>query len=418
MELVKPGYKQTEVGVIPEDWEVIKLGKRGNFKNGINKPKKDFGHGDPFVNLLDVFGKPTIDSNKHLGLLNTSSLDRSVYNLIKGDVLFIRSSVKPSGVGLTSIVTKNLNRTVYSGFLIRYRPQGFHPLFLKYCFNEINFRSRLIATATSSANTNINQHALASLQIAVPPPLPEQRAIATALGDVDALLSALDRLIAKKEALKQGAMHVLLSGEKRLDGFSGDWEVRKLGEVLTEIPKYGINAAAVKFSPSLPRYLRITDINEHGKYNSNNSASLISDDADQFLLDKGEIVIARTGASVGKTYLYNSKDAPLVYAGFLIKIKPELSKANPAFLYYQLRTKRYWDWITEVSMRSGQPGINAQQIASYLVPIPSLPEQTAIATILSDMDGELDALRARRAKVAAIKKGMMGELLTGRVRLV
>ena len=112
------GYKQSELGEIPEDWDILKLGQIGKFKNGINKDGASFGHGFPFVNLMDVFGKPTISSKTDLGLINSTELDRKEYGLKEGDILFIRSSVKPSGVGLTTVIQQDLEDTVYSGFLI------------------------------------------------------------------------------------------------------------------------------------------------------------------------------------------------------------------------------------------------------------------------------------------------------------
>ena len=114
--MMREGYKQIEIGVIPEGWNVNELGNLGKFKNGINKGSEDFGHGSPFVNLMDVFGISSISEVEHLGLVNSNDAEKKVYDLKKGDVLFIRSSVKPSGVGLTTIVAKDLANSVYSGF--------------------------------------------------------------------------------------------------------------------------------------------------------------------------------------------------------------------------------------------------------------------------------------------------------------
>jgi len=100
---LKPGYKQTEIGEIPEDWNVRTLGQFGELKNGINKGKTDFGHGLPFVNLLDVFGIIKVSNDSEFGLVNSTDTERKVYSLKKGDVLFVRSSVKPEGVGLNHL---------------------------------------------------------------------------------------------------------------------------------------------------------------------------------------------------------------------------------------------------------------------------------------------------------------------------
>jgi len=158
---IPPGYKQTEVGVIPEDWEFYALGDIGKFKNGLNKDSQAFGHGSKFINLMDVFGVNRIISTEQLGLVECTSFELTAYNLRPGDVIFVRSSVKPSGVGLTAVVENYLPETVYSGFLIRFRDGGFiNDAFKKHCFYEEGFRKRVVGSSSVSANTNISQDSL------------------------------------------------------------------------------------------------------------------------------------------------------------------------------------------------------------------------------------------------------------------
>ena len=209
--------KQTELGEIPEDWEVEQLGNLGDFKNGINKSKEDFGYGYPFVNLMDVFGVLSITSNSGFGLINSSDLEKKTYDLKAGDVIFIRSSVKPSGVGLTSVITVDLPDTVYSGFLIRFRDNGCLDIgFKTYCYHEEGFRNRLISASTVSANTNINQESLKLLRIIIPKSQKEQKAIAKVLSDMDKELEALELKLKKTKSIKQGMMQELLTGKTRL----------------------------------------------------------------------------------------------------------------------------------------------------------------------------------------------------------
>jgi type I restriction enzyme S subunit len=245
----------------------------------------------------------------------------------------------------------------------------------------------------------------------------EQRAIAEALSDVDALISALDRLIAKKRDLKQAAMQQLFTGQKRLPGFSGEWEIKRLGDCLMSRPDYGINAPAVPFSDRLPTYVRITDISEHGRFSPDPRVSVNATHSDHFYLHEGDVVFARTGASVGKSYLYYKRDGQLVFAGFLIRVRPDRDMLVPAFLAAYAKTRAYWNSVRFMSMRSGQPGINGNEYAQLPIPLPTVSEQTAIADVLSDMDAEIAALERRRDKTRALKEGMMQELLTGRTRL-
>jgi type I restriction enzyme, S subunit len=211
------GYQQSEIGMIPEDWEVVKLGSLGKFKNGINKGSEDFGHGSPFVNLMDVFGISSIEGDQHLGLVNSNDTERKMYDLREGDVLFVRSSVKPSGVGLTAVIKRDLINTVYSGFLIRFRDNGgLDSKFKEYCFSEEKFRQKVIAGSTVSANTNINQDNLKKLLFAYPKLCKEQSAIAQILTDMDTEITALETRRTKTQALKQGMMQELLTGKTRL----------------------------------------------------------------------------------------------------------------------------------------------------------------------------------------------------------
>jgi type I restriction enzyme S subunit len=213
----KDGFKHSGIGLIPQDWDVKTLGELGTFKNGINKGQEDFGHGFPFVNLMDVFGKPRVSNDADFGLVNSSTAERKMYELNKDDVLFVRSSVKPDGVGLTTFVCQDLPNTVFSGFLIRFRPSGhLAGEFMEHCFANQEFRKRVISSSTVSANTNINQHALRALALAFPPDKHEQIAIGTYLSDMDAELSRLAERRDKTLLIKQGMVQELLTGRTRL----------------------------------------------------------------------------------------------------------------------------------------------------------------------------------------------------------
>jgi type I restriction enzyme S subunit len=265
------------------------------------------------------------------------------------------------------------------------------------------------------------------------PPLAEQETIAEALSDVDALIEGLKQLLAKKRQVKQGAMQELLTGKKRLPGFEKkagykqteigivpeDWEVEPLGQRLRRHPTYGINAPAANFDFRFPTYLRITDITDDGRFATETKVSVNHPMSGSYILEPGDLVFARTGASVGKSYLYEPQDGELVFAGFLIRISPDPEQLVPAFLKYFVQSRPFRNWVRVNSMRTGQPGINGQEYASLPVPIPpTTAEQTAIAEILSDKDAEIATLEAKIDKARKIKLGMMQELLTGRIRLI
>jgi type I restriction enzyme S subunit len=139
--------------------------------------------------------------------------------------------------------------------------------------------------------------------------------------------------------------------------------------------------------------------------------------AANYQLAEGELVFARTGASVGKSYLYNPKDGELVYAGFLINIAPDLKRLDPKYLALYAQTKEYWDWIARTSVRSGQPGVNGREFAALEVPVRDIETQRAIVEAVDDAESLIGLLERMVVKKQAIKQGMMQRLLTGRTRL-
>jgi len=157
---------------------------------------------------------------------------------------------------------------------------------------------------------------------------------------------------------------------------AGEWEVKPLGMLLVGPPEYGINAPAVPYSEFLPTYLRITDIAGDGSGIREEKVSVARNVSKENYLCEGDIVLARTGASVGKSYKYKKENGPLVFAGFLIRIRPNRDKLNDKFLYQYFFTEQYWRWVSHTSARSGQPGINSSEYASLPLPMPLLlPEQ-------------------------------------------
>lgn len=197
-----------------------------------------------------------------------------------------------------------------------------------------------------------------------------------------------------------------------------DWEVKQLQESLRMSLSYGINAPAVAYSDNLPTYLRITDISEDGYFISNNKSSVNHPNSHNYFLEEGDLVFARTGASVGKSYLYRLSDGNLVFAGFLIRASLDTTKLIPEYLANWVRTQQYWDWVKFISMRSGQPGINSKEYSQLLIPLPpTLEEQRAIANALSEIDDQITALEESIAKKRELKQGAMQRLLTGEERL-
>ncbi|EPI5312972.1 restriction endonuclease subunit S [Proteus mirabilis] len=420
LNLIPAGYKQTEVGVIPEDWVIEKLGVIGKFKNGINKSADDFGYGYPFVNLMDVFGKPEIIGDEHFGLINSTELDKKEYSLVQGDVLFIRSSVKPSGVGLTTVVMSDLMDTVYSGFLIRFRTDNQLVIeFKKHCFYEESFRNRVICASTISANTNINQDSLKDIYLVYPSSKKEQTAIANALSDVDALISELEKLIAKKQAIKTATMQQLLTGRTRLPQFAlredgtpkgtkpselgeilEDWEVYRFEQNFTiyaggDVPKDSFSRIK---TDAYPYPIFANAIQGRGLYGYTSHKR-----------SKPDSVTITARGYLGHAEYRNEPFFPIVR---LLVMEP-VGTVDSRFATYAIN-----ELVEFPTESTGVPQLTASQVGKFSISAPAdVNEQTAIATILSDMDAEIQALEQRLGKTRQIKQGMMQELLTGKTRL-
>ena len=194
-----------------------------------------------------------------------------------------------------------------------------------------------------------------------------------------------------------------------------DWEVKKLGELTVGKGTYGINASAVEYNELLPKYLRITDIDDEGYFSVDKLSSVDDSSSKDFYLEENDIVFVRTGSTTGKSYLYNPNDGLLVYAGFLIKFSLDKSKVDKYYIWSFTKSDKYNDWVNTFSQRSGQPGLNSNEYASLLIPLPPLPEQQKIAEILSNWDKAIQEVQLLIKKLEVRNKALAFSLLRGKL---
>ncbi|MCG8801962.1 restriction endonuclease subunit S [Tenacibaculum finnmarkense] len=195
------------------------------------------------------------------------------------------------------------------------------------------------------------------------------------------------------------------------------WNNIILGDCCKEKPSYGINAAAVEFNEELPRYIRITDIDDYGRFSPNKLTSVNEKGWEDFILKKDDVLFVRTGSTTGKSYLYQEKDGELVYAGFLIKFSVDKTILLPYYLKLFTESSFYNQWVSVMSVRSGQPGINSKEYSLLPIHLPPLKEQQEIAKILSTWDEAIETTQSLIEKLQFRKKGLMQELLSGKKRL-
>ena len=390
---VRAGYKQTEVGVIPADWIVKSIRDLAQIKTGpfgtlLKASEYSRNEGVPLISVGEV-GVGTFKVTERTPLVPSVVARRlPQYLLRSGDIVFGRKGA----VERSALVTEAENGWFLGSDGISIRPQDTcYPPYLAHQFQRHEVQAWLLQNATGTTMASLNQAILGCVQFPYAP-LTEQRAIANSLSDVDALLTGLDRLIAKKRDLKQAAMQQLLTGQTRLPGFEGEWEVKRLGDLLTIC--HGKSQREVEV--------------DDGAYPILATGGRIGT-AKRALYDKPSVLIGRKGTINQPQYM----NTPFwtVDTLFYSAIKDDNSAR---FLYYRFCLI---DWM-QYNEASGVPSLNARTIENIEVYLPEPAEQTAIAAVLSDMDAELDALEARREKTRLLKLGMMQELLTGKTRLI
>lgn len=421
MELVAEKYKQTEVGLIPSDWEVHSLNDEisaldaGISVNSLNE-RFDVEHDFAILKTSCVSSGSfiPIEAKK----IVTSEIQRAKLNPKKNRIIISRMNT-PDLVGECGYVSKDYPNLFLPDrlWMMSFKKSSFiNARWLNYILNYSVFRQKIreLGTGTSGSMKNISKSKL--LEILIPYPNErEQTAIATSLSDADALISSLEKLIAKKKAIKQGAMQQLLTpphkGGKRSAGFTGEWVEKKLGEVgeiitgstpPTEIKEY--------WNGNIP-WITPTDISD--KKNIYNSEREISNKGLQVIRKlPGNSLLVTCIASIGKNAILRTQGACNQQINAIVPNEEN----DVDFLYYLIEKSK--------SVLIGNAGITATlmiskrdfSLLSFFVP--KLKEQNAISKILSDMDLEIEALESKLFKSKSIKQGMMQELLTGKTRLI
>ncbi len=406
---VRSGYKQTEVGIIPEDWDakplctVLSKGRLGgNYSN--QDKESDY----PLMKMGNI-ARGYFDMSK-VEFIVPGVTPESAHRLVCGDVLFnTRNTLEL--VGKVALWRDELPVAFYNSNLMRLEFDANEVCSNEYANYAMNTdgsvaRLRALATGTTSVAA-IYTRDLMGLQFVVPPKA-EQRAIAAALSDVDALLAGLDRLIAKKRDLKQAAMQQLLTGQTRLPGFSGEWEAVEFGDIATI---RNVKVVASSMPAGIP-CIELESIDQGtGRLLMSAEATGLGS---KYSFRKGDVLFGRLRAYLRKYWLATFDGVCSTEIWPLIARDERLSGS---FLHLLVQTN---DFVNSAGVSYGthMPRSDWSVLKKFPVRLPPVPEQTAIADILSDMDAELAALEARREKTHDLKQAMMQELLTGRVRLV
>ncbi len=411
---VKQGYKQTEVGVIPEDWDVKKLGDIAEIATGNTPSTKDqsnYGSDYLFVSPADLGrSKYVIDTEKKLSIRGFNISRKFPAN----SILFtcIGSTIGKSGISQTELASNQQINAVFPN-------ANYSTDYLFYALSLLSLKIKSLAS--EQAVPIINKSEFQEIQIPFPS-IPEQHVIATALNDTDSLIENLEKVIAKKRAIKQGALQELLTGKKRLAGFSGEWEKVNLGEIgqtyggLSGKSKQDFSNGKYPYIPFLNIMNNpVIDINYFDFVNiKSNERQNVALKGDLFFNGSSE-----TPEEVGMCSVLLENIPKLYVNSFCFGFRLDKTlKTNGLFLSYFFRSNEGRKLFSTLAQGATRYNLSKNNFLKIEIPYPKPEEQQAIAQVISDMDAEIEALEHKLSKYKMIKQGMMQELLTGKKRLV
>ena len=416
---VRPGYKRTEVGVIPDSWSLHPLGELGKWLSGGTPSMSidSYWSGEfPWVSSKDMKVSRLHDSIDHITSKAVADGARlvpagAVLIVIRGMIL---AHSFPVGRAERSLAFNQDIKAVIVGADVDSN-------FLLYWLMANAEKLRGLTTESTHGTKRLPTEMLFRELVACPPPL-EQEAIADALSDADALIESLEQLLTKKRQIKKGTMQELLTGKKRLPGFSGEWEVKKLGSTATLKARIGWQGLTTAEYANSGDYYLVTGTDLMGGKIDWGNCHYVDESRykqDQHIQLKNHDVLVTKDGTIGKIALVTRLSKPATLNSGIFVIRPIDAAFYPEFFYHLLCSRVFSEFLLQLSAGSTINHLYQKDFVkfAYKTP-PTIDEQIAIATILSEMDADITALGTKLAKACLIKQGMMQDLLNGKVRLV
>ncbi|WP_287844967.1 restriction endonuclease subunit S [Catenibacterium sp.] len=397
-----------------DDWEQRELGElASSFEYGLNAASKCYDGINKYIRITDIDDETRtfLDTD-----LTSPDCDLSLsenYLLKDGDILFARTG---ASAGKTFIYKAFNGVVYYAGFLIRARlKENCSPQFVFYNTLTKEYEKFIRVTSQRSGQPGVNAHEYATFELLLPK-YDEQCEIGKFFTNLDYLITLHQRKLEKLMNVKKSMLEKMFPKqgstvpEIRFNGFTQAWEQRELGELASSF-EYGLNAAS-KCYDGINKYIRITDIDDETR--TFLDTDLTSPDCDlslseNYLLKDGDILFARTGASAGKTFIYKAFNGVVYYAGFLIRARLK-ENCSPQFVFYNTLTKEYEKFIRVTSQRSGQPGVNAHEYATFELLLPKYDEQCEIGKFFTNLDYLITLHQRKLEKLKNIKKSMLEKM--------
>ena len=412
---VPAGYKSTDIGVIPEDWKVVTFDKIADIidPQPDHRTPPEINGGEPYIGISDFINDSFVDWDGCRKIIS-KALDKQQksFQICNGDIIF----GKIGTIGFPKFLPITSFRYALSANVILIKPK-IAPHFLMSWLKSSWVQKQIDQELHSTSQAAFGILKMRDLLIALPP-LPEQKAIARVLSDVDELIRECDSLLAKKRDIKQGTMQQLLTGKQRLPGFSGEWKNVSLDSVAEIIDPHPSHRAPKINSNGIP-FVGIGDISIDGKIDYSTvrmvDEAIYDEHNQRYQINEGLLGIGRV-ASIGKVVKLKDDIGKYTVSPTIAIIRSKSISKN--LLFYLLSSKDVEKQFSNISNGSTRQSVGITVLRKIILPFPTLPEQKAIARILSDMDAEIEALEQKRDKYKAIKQGMMQELLTGKTRLI
>lgn len=422
--MVKPGYKQTEIGALPESWDTVTFEDCFSIlpNNTLSRAELNYNGGEVrnihYGDILVKYPAVLDCSAEGLPYINKENVAKASKGFLRDGDLIMADTAEDVIVGKSTEVIGIGDSKVVSGLhTIPCRPKNaemFAPKWLGYFINHCTYHDQLIPYITGIKVSSVSKSAISSTVISVPPK-PEQGAIAEALSDIDTLIVNLEKLIAKKKAIKQGAMQELLTGKRRLPGFCNEWINSCIGDICELVSGGTPSTSVAEYWNGEIAWCTPTDItgcNEKYLYKTEDSITLhgLTNSA-ATMLPEGALLLC-TRATIGAVKI---AAVPIcTNQGFKSLVTHE--STDNEWLYYAVQMLK--KEMVSQAIGSTFLEISKKALADIRIKLPSKEEQRAIAGVLSDMDSEISDLEKKHQKYCLIKQGMMSELLTGRIRLI
>jgi type I restriction enzyme, S subunit len=412
MEL-KLGYKQTEVGVIPEDWEIRKCSDLSEriMVGVVIRPSQYYTRdGVPALRSANI-REDGINDIDLVFISEESNQLLAKSQVREGDVLTVRTGYP----GTSAVAESKHSGSNCIDILITRPSDQVDPRWLCLWINSPFGKEQVLRNQGGLAQKHFNVGDMRNLVVALPK-IAEQRAISTAIRDVDVLIRSIEELIDKKRDIKQAAMQELLSGKRRLPGFEGEWETVAISQIAEKITGFWGRTEPGNEAIHSTNVIRAGDISEDGRLVGTACRYLSHHEISVAGCRSGDTVMTASGNGLGKSWTCG-QDGVYSASNFVRIIRPLRGKADGHFIGYALKSRGSRSKLIEHTATSAYPNLKTSFFNDSWLPLPPEAEQKAISRVLQDIDIEILELEARKLKASQLKQGMMQQLLTGKIRL-